>query len=111
MRIGHIELFVSDPARSRAFYEGVLGFTVTVEQEGGFVWLSLAGTEVLLRPGSPGVPPPVYADARSGIVLYTDDLAAKLEELESRGLGLHGTDGDCPAFHDPDGHWFQIVAP
>jgi len=111
MRIGHIELFVTDPARARRFYEDVLGFTVAEEQEGGFVWLTLDGTEVLLRPGKPGATPAVYANARSGLVLYTEDLAAKIEELTARGLELHGTDGACPAFHDPDGHWFQLVAP
>jgi hypothetical protein len=48
-----------------------------------------------------------------GIVLYCDDLDAKLAELKSRGLEIRGTDGSprCPTFTDPDGHWFQLVNP
>lgn len=43
------ELCVSDITRSRAFYEGLLGFTVLWERpEEGFVYLSREGAELML---------------------------------------------------------------
>ena len=42
MHIGHIELFVSDPAQAQQFYEETLGFEVTaVQGDGQFIWLKL----------------------------------------------------------------------
>ena len=111
MRIGHIELFVRNPAEPRAFYERVLGFEVKAVQ-GQLVWLKLGDSEFLLRPGSNPSSAQQYRDAASGIVLYTDNLDATLAALRSRGLELRGDDGEeCPTFTDPDGHWFQIVNP
>jgi catechol 2,3-dioxygenase-like lactoylglutathione lyase family enzyme len=43
------ELIVTDIARSRAFYEGVLGFSVMWERpEEGFVYLGREGAEIML---------------------------------------------------------------
>jgi catechol 2,3-dioxygenase-like lactoylglutathione lyase family enzyme len=113
MRIGHLELYVSDPGRARAFYEEVLGFEVVAEQEGGFHWLALGGTEVLLRPGGSAGTAASYGEASEGIVLYTDDLEGTVAELTARGLEFEGRDGSdrCLTFRDPDGHWFQLVDP
>jgi catechol 2,3-dioxygenase-like lactoylglutathione lyase family enzyme len=52
MKLGHIELFVADPIASRDFYRDVLGFEVTAEQHGKFIWLRPGDQEILLRPGS-----------------------------------------------------------
>ena len=111
MRIGHIELFVRNPAESRVFYEAILGFKVEAAQ-GQHVWLKLGDTEILLRQGKNPVESHRYANSGAGIVLYTDDLESTVTTLQSRGLVLKGDDGDgCPTFSDPDGHWFQIVNP
>jgi catechol 2,3-dioxygenase-like lactoylglutathione lyase family enzyme len=113
MRVGHIELFVRDPLASKAFYADVLGGEVVAVQGDQFVWIKLGEVELLLRPGVPGRPTSAYADAASGIVLYTDDLPAQVRELRSRGLAFAGTEGsdDCLTFADPDGHWFMLVDP
>lgn len=112
MRIGHTEIFVTDPVASRDFYERVLGFEVVQVQHGKFVWLRLGGREVLLRPGAPRAPSPDYQHSGSAIVLFTDDLDATRRELEARGLVFRGDDGPrCLTFTDPDGHWFQLVDP
>jgi catechol 2,3-dioxygenase-like lactoylglutathione lyase family enzyme len=114
MRIGHLELFVSDPQRSRAFYEDVLGFEVeTVQAGGSFVWLKLGESSLLLRPERDSPEAAAYRNAACAIVLYTDDLPARMEELRGRGLAFRGTDGSpgCPTFTDPDGNWFQLVDP
>ncbi len=112
MRFGHLELFVRDVVRARAFYRDVLGFEVTVEA-GGLVWLRHGNTEFLLRPGRPADPAGRYQDAAAGFVLYTDDLERTAGRLESRGLIFKGiVDSDkCLTFSDPDGNWFQLVNP
>jgi catechol 2,3-dioxygenase-like lactoylglutathione lyase family enzyme len=113
MRIGHIELFVNDPAASKAFYTHVLGAELVDEQAAGrVVWVKLGDNELLLRPGEPGDSAEIYKQARSAICLYTDDLDAEVARLKLRGLAFEGDDGPgCPTFRDPDGNWFQLVNP
>jgi catechol 2,3-dioxygenase-like lactoylglutathione lyase family enzyme len=117
MKLGHLELFVADPRRSRDFYRDVLGFTVIAEQQQStFIWLSLGDREILLRPAH-GAPAPTtlsnYRQASSAIVIYTDDVPAEMARLQQRELLFRGDDGSphCPTFADPDGHWFQLVNP
>ena len=114
MKIGHIELFVADPAQARQFYEEVLGFEVTaVQGNGQFIWLKLGDTEILLRPGQESPFISAYDQATAGLVLYTHTLEQTASKLAQRGLQFKGTDGDdeCLTFTDPDGHWFQLVNP
>jgi catechol 2,3-dioxygenase-like lactoylglutathione lyase family enzyme len=101
MRFGHIEIFVSDPIRSRQFYRDVLGFEVTAIQGDRFVWLQKEGIEILLRPGHPPRPASRYEDSPTGIVLYTDDLDRAIEDLKRRGLEVRGVRGvqEVPHFH------------
>lgn len=109
--IGHIEVFVKDPLASLPFYRDVLGMEVVAVQEERYVWLESGGVEVLLRPGTPGGRGEHYEQTTSAFVFYTDDLAAAVETLRSRGLEFRGTDGspDCLTFTGPDGEWFQLV--
>jgi catechol 2,3-dioxygenase-like lactoylglutathione lyase family enzyme len=113
MRLGHIELFVRNPMQSMEFYRDLLGFDVVDVQQETFVWLRSGEVELLLRPGTGDTPVSEYWNASSGIVLYTDDLAATRERLESHGLVVRGHDGadSCLTFTDPDNHWFQLVDP
>jgi catechol 2,3-dioxygenase-like lactoylglutathione lyase family enzyme len=113
LKLGHIELFVRDPARSRDFYRDVLGFEVVAEQGDQHIWLKSGEIEILLRPGIESPTAKTYQDARVGFVMYTDDLLATLSRLKESGLTPRGQDGSskCPTFADPDGHWFQVVNP
>lgn len=113
IKFGHIELFVASPQESKRFYRDVLGFEVTVEQGGDFIWLKSGEVEILLRPGKPPASPPDYHQAAAGYVLYTDDLPAALAELGARGLELQPMENEpgCFTFSDPDGNWFQLVDP
>jgi catechol 2,3-dioxygenase-like lactoylglutathione lyase family enzyme len=112
MRIGHMELFVADMVRARAFWEHGLGFEATDVQHGGrIVWLRLGDAQVLLRPGAGRAPAP-YGAAGPALVLYSDDHDADLARLRERGLVPDGDDGPgCATFRDPDGNWVQIVDP
>ena len=113
VKFGHIELFVTDPAASAAFYENILGFEPTVKVSESLIWMQLGEFEILLRQGTPNTNAGRYEDGSKGIVLYTDDTVGTKTQLEARGLIFKETvDSDkCWTFTDPDGNWFQLVNP
>jgi len=113
LRFGHVELFVRDVQRARAFWEGVVGLQVTaVQHDGRVVWLRLGERELLLRPGEAPGPGERYGRGGPALVLYSDDPAAVLRQMVGRGLVVAGDDGPgCVTFHDPDGNWVQLVDP
>ena len=113
MKVGHSEIFVSDPAEAKRFYVDVLGFVLEADQGGQFIWVRSGEALFLLRPGRVAGAASDYQSAASALVLYTDDLDAECERLRGRGLAFSGTDGSdrCPTFRDPDGNWFQLVNP
>ncbi|MEO8665856.1 MAG: VOC family protein [Ignavibacteria bacterium] len=113
MNIGHIEIFVEDPIRSKEFYERVLGFEIEEVQHGKFVWLRSGSNKFLLRPGKHNNDAVEYKNSDTGFVLYTDDLEKTRDDLISKGLEFKATDGseNCLTFTDPDGNWFQLVNP
>ena len=113
MKIGHIEIFVEDPARSKEFYEKILGFEIVEIQNDKFVWLKSGDNEFLLRSGRHRNNVNEYKNSDTGFVLYTDDLEKSRNTLISKGLEFKGTDGSdtCLTFTDPDGNWFQLVNP
>jgi catechol 2,3-dioxygenase-like lactoylglutathione lyase family enzyme len=113
MKFGHIEILVTDPPKSKHFYQEVLGFELTVDQGGGLYWLQKGPIEILLRPGNPPENVDRYENAPAGIVFYTDNLKTTMQELQQRGLVFRGTvDSDkCYTFTDLDGNWFQLVDP
>lgn len=111
MRVGHIELFCKDCAKTKAFYVDLLGFDEVEVQGGKFVWLRCEDLELLLRPGSPPSTRKTYTDSASALVVYCDDVAELQERMESMGIPLTETD-DVPdglTFCDPDGRWLQAV--
>ncbi len=112
-RLGHVEIFVKDPLKSKDFYVKVLGFDLVEIQADKFVWLKLGENLFLLRPGNNDLNVKEYKNSNSGFVLYTGDIEMTRKELVSRGLKFKGTDGsdECLTFTDPDGNWFQLVNP
>ncbi len=112
-KFGHIELFVKEPLKTKDFYIDILGFNLDTIQHNKIVWLYKEDKIIMLRPGNPAAAAQNYQSARSGLVLYTDDLEAEAAKLKSLGLEFKGTDGSdsCLTFTDPDGNWFQLVDP
>ena len=111
MRFGHIEIFVNDPQRAKAFYQDVLGLEL-VSDQGQFIWFKLSNTEILLRPGKNPQQAQTYQQAASALVIFTDDLEAEAAALRERGLTFKGDDGEgCLTFTDLDGNWFQLANP
>jgi catechol 2,3-dioxygenase-like lactoylglutathione lyase family enzyme len=113
LKFGHIEIFSSDPERSKQFYCDVLGFELEVIQNGLLIWLKKGDLEILIRPGRPTQSASRYEDSPTGFVLYSSNVQETLNELVERGLQVRGTvDSDkCYTFTDPDGNWFQLVDP
>ena len=113
MNLGHIEIFVRDPLKSKEFYKDILGFTIEDIQKDKYVWLKKGHAEILLRPRKNSLQIKNYQSTNIGLVLYTDDLKSAVNELTSKGVKFEGTDlsEKCLTFTDPDGNWFQLVNP
>lgn len=108
MRIGHIELPITNPDKSITFYRDALGFKVDSIQGGRYVWLSCGETTVLLNPDLACAAP--NGKFSQNLVLYTNDLKQRVDELRGRGVTLTQC-GACFHFRDPDGNLFQLVNP
>jgi len=119
--VTHI-LVVTDPARSRDFWVGVLGAELCREYGGTSVVLRFAGTWLLLVSGggpTAGKPTVVFqppADAgrvRHAMTLRVADCQAAYEALRSKGAAFlapphdWGTEIGC-FLRDPDGHLVEI---
>jgi catechol 2,3-dioxygenase-like lactoylglutathione lyase family enzyme len=113
LKLGHIEVFVTDPLRSKDFYVDVLGFGLEIIQQNKIVWLHSGAYTLLLRPGNKIQRGADYQSAEKAFVLYTDNLDETKTILAKKGLVFKGTDGSdrCLTFTDPDGNWFQLVDP
>jgi catechol 2,3-dioxygenase-like lactoylglutathione lyase family enzyme len=117
MKIGHIELFVSNPLESLKFYRDVLDFELVENQGDKFIWVKSGDVLILFRPGknsdTRNEKGNNYQESSFGLVLYTDNLDESSKKLKERGLVFKGTDGSdkCLTFTDPDGNWFQLVNP
>ena len=85
VRFGHIEVFVTDPARSKRFYRDVLGFEVTATQGDRFVWLQKGDVEILLRAGRPPQPASRYEGASSSVRFW--HVEGSVHAAGSRTLG------------------------
>jgi catechol 2,3-dioxygenase len=109
-RLGHVHLQVADLAAARGFYEGVLGFDVTVRSYPGALFLSAGGyhhhvgLNTWARAGAPA-PPPGARGLRSFDVVLPDD--AELERIAGRvaAAGLDAGRGESGLLvADPSGN-------
>jgi catechol 2,3-dioxygenase-like lactoylglutathione lyase family enzyme len=110
---------VSDQDRAKAFYSGVLGFSVREDADlgEGRRWIELVppagGASVALVDWFEQMPPGCV----HGLVLGTDDTRRAFDELGARGVQF-ADDGvqDAPwghyaSFADPDGNGWVLVGP
>lgn len=118
-RIGHIHLKVADLDRALAFYEGVLGFSVTQKLGKSAAFLSAGGYHHHIGlntwESKGGTPPP---DGTTGLyhtaILYPDRaaLATALRRLMEAGHPLEGAadHGVSEAIYlrDPDGNGVEL---
>lgn len=119
-----VELFVSDLARSRAFYEA-LGFRATTEWAKG-AWMEREGVGIRLELDDHVAAGPHYFTPDIGrrprgtgveIVVQVSDVAAVHAAAERAGLnivkGLQDRPWNCTDFRlaDPDGYFLRITSP
>ena len=121
VEVTHI-LVVTDPARSRDFWVGVLGAELYREYGGTSVVLRFAGTWLLLVSGGgptadkPAVvfrPPADANQVSHAMTLRVTDCQAVYEALLSRGAAFltppHDWGAEIRCFlRDPDGHLVEI---
>lgn len=96
MFLRHVEIFVSDPMKSKDFYQNVLGFQVETIQKEKYVWMKMGEKEILLRPRNGPANTRQFHSSDSNIVLCSDDPVAELKRMKSVGLEVKGDDGGCP---------------
>jgi catechol 2,3-dioxygenase-like lactoylglutathione lyase family enzyme len=135
LKASHVNVWVHDQDEALEFYTRRLGFEVrddvTVEEFGGFRWLTVG------PPGQPdlrlilSVPGPPQLDAETGrellalvsrgavggggvLIFETDDIQVTYEDLRARGVQFTQPPTDRPygidaAFRDPSGNPFRIT--
>ena len=117
-RLDYVILYVEDLARSRAFYEGVLGFAFRME---GVGYVEFAVENVKFGLYERGRLPELVgtSDLPTGggmeLVLLVDDVDREAERLRRAGIGLLSAPRDRPWGHrtihvrDPDGHVIELA--
>jgi catechol 2,3-dioxygenase-like lactoylglutathione lyase family enzyme len=102
---------VTDKARARAFYEGILNLKPAMESEheGGF-WIEydIAGSTLAISNYWKGA-----EKCGPSLALEVDDYEATLEILKAKGVTFDGDPMDFPSCHfavitDPDGNLLVI---
>jgi glyoxylase I family protein len=118
----HIAIRVTDLARARAFYVGLLGLPVALELDGvvlvrvGDGLLGIRGDASETPAGDRFVPYRVGLDHVSFAVASTDELARLQRELDDADVpndGIHDEpdlDAQGLVFYDPDGIALELYA-
>ena len=110
-RIDHASVRITDLARSREFYEGVLGLRTAARPELGFpgAWYDVGGAQIHLI-GQPkafdGIDP---TDAH--VALEVDDVGAVKRALDARGVPYLEFGGTQLWIRDPDGNVVELCEP
>lgn len=107
-------LFVTDVARMQAFYEHVLGLSVT-SAEPGYVELGELALHAIPAQYAPAIasPPELREDAVTKLAFHVDDVAAERARLVDQGVAMrelqhYQTVSFCDGI-DPEGNVFQIT--
>jgi len=118
MELDHIAIYVTDMARSEAFYEQVLGFERIPEpfHDGVHTWFRVGPHLSLHVVGI--APQGATHPITNHIAFRSGSLDAVMARLDARGIVYRSLNGDAKVtvrpdgirqiyFQDPDGYWFE----
>src|SRR5579864_3239484 len=109
--IDHIVLHVADSARSKQFYQGLLGMTPYRENDRQ-IFLHAGAQGVALFKRAPGMAETGGGDLNHlALNVASGSYESLKAELESHGVAVSGRPGDdrCIYFSDEDGHRLQLI--
>jgi glyoxylase I family protein len=111
-RLDHVAVRIADLARSRAFYEGLLGLPAAERPQFGFpgAWYDAGGTQVHLLQ-NPQTNPTVSDDidpTAPHFAFEVTDLAGVRHELDARGIPYLAFGDEQLWVRDPDGYVVEL---
>lgn len=117
LRAHHMSFPIRDLARSRAFYEGVLGLEPIQRPEFPFAgaWYQAGAAQVHLIVPPEGIDvgaaPPVLNPMARHAAFAIEDYAATLAHLKAHGLEVFETTPENGQMwvRDPDGHIIELI--
>jgi catechol 2,3-dioxygenase-like lactoylglutathione lyase family enzyme len=106
--LNHASIRVGDLARSRAFYEGLLGLDTAPRPDLGFpgAWYAIGDSQLHLIQQQK-----VFEDidpTDPHVALEVEDLAAVRRELDARGIAYRDFGGKQLWIVDPDGNVVEL---
>jgi glyoxylase I family protein len=109
--LNHSSVRITDLARAREFYEGLLGLSTAPRPDLGFpgAWYDVDGAQIHLiaQPKTfDGIDP-----TDPHVALEVDDLGAVKRTLDARGIRYLDFGGPQLWIHDPDGNVVEICEP
>lgn len=114
MRVNAMRVFVNDLAAARAFYEGVLAWPVSIEDESkGFIGFDL-GVTLMVENGADA--PDDVIGRFTGVTIWVDDIDAAYRLWSKRGVEFDGPPietswgGRLANFKDPSGNTLTIIS-
>jgi catechol 2,3-dioxygenase-like lactoylglutathione lyase family enzyme len=118
-RVDHVSFAVRDLARSRAFYEGILGLREIARPDIGLpgAWYAAGDGQIHLIQTPPGAavgaPPDRLTPLANHCAFATDDYAKALETLKQHGLAVVEAPSAMAQLwvQDPDGNVIELIGP
>ena len=114
-RVVYVILYVRNLARSKQYYEKVLGLRCIEQDDGALKYDAGQVIVCLNRAADYGIELPKSRDNSTDIVFLVDDIGVYRSAMEKRGVEFTPTVkyeiGQIADFYDPDGHWFTLYEP